>query len=1665
MLCNLSKFLFSLSLFCLLSSGLSAQGGYTLPSNFYEAGCIYPSQQFDMSIAQKYESQETDVSTYYSAVVGDLDGDGFSEIVIPAGEHNLSQYILIFNHRAELIKRINLPQGATMHTNEDSVVLADLDNDGKSEIIVTASNGRRLLIFDYQGNLLADEKYPTAFPKTFGVADFNQDGIPELYIGTRIYSFLDKKLLLIADGGYGQATVAQDVLQKDGRYIPELVSVEGVYKVTINSLRNASANSVIKVVSCDVISRSAALRERTFALADIDLDGTIEVVTVVPISSEPRKIEVKVWNSQTGKVKYEYTVNFDKVSSIRNSWPFIGDTDGDGYPDIIFMGGLAIQGETSIYRLEYDLAQNKIVERVRNNTYNDYSSMSTSMSMFDFNNDGKQEIVYRDEDALYIINGETLQSTQKMPECYSGTGWEYPVVVSLTPSGESSIIMSSSHHKAWPANATGTLRIYGADVAKGNKPWMPARKVWNQYSFYQNIIQDDLKVISKPAPLNVRLTADDNSKTIQPFNGHMTQLGIIRPSTLESVYPLADAAIDKSATTFGYNRLDDVLGIDFEINNLGDAPMDPDILIEVFKVVDGDSVSLYEHRLTEAFYPGDKEKISITIPDFSKHYPFQHLRISIASGKYDCDENNNTFTIVPDEVSGILYVKKDNGGNGLTWAKAFSELSEALQKSKTQNALYPYSITQVWIAEGTYKGVFEMQDGVNIYGGFKGGETDVEQSLSLKYPTILDAEGKGRVLAQIVDYKVATEWRGLTLQNGKSAEHGGGAYLKKNGTLSYSTIKNNASALNGGGIYAENAEIINCIIEQNTAQNMGGGVYAADGSKLINNTIVKNKAREGAGVYAVASVVSNNIIYENAEDNLVANGGTVANNIAQNENSIDPMFVNFDGGDYRLLPISPAINSGDNAIIISRKLDIAGNPRIYEQAIADLGAFEYQGIKLTLSAEGYFYVNQLKNGNGANWANATQQLSSALDAARAINTSRPNTVKRIWVATGTYTGNYEMVEGTAVHGGFVGNETDFDQIDPIANKTYLDAKHSGRVLTQATDFAAATEWAGFVIQNGNEVAEESDVYGGGVYLKKNGILKNAVIRNNKAVAYGYKMPVNAYGGGIYLEEGASLKHSIIESNEARVEGEAEHGVAQGGGIYNLKNRLSYLIVRNNKTISGGNTDGAACYTTGDIVNNIVNGNTGLSAIYLAENASAINNTVVDNKSASVVSGTNGTMAKNNIVYNANAEQTYFTGVRHEEYSNFVGVDPLFADEDFRLSMESGARLHGDYTHFPTDLLKDMDGQARAISLPTEEKIIDAGVYQTNIRVVSAQAEDVNVLFDTRYEDIPLSNRIVAVLEKGYTLQCDVAWDKGDYDQLNPKKYVLDGELSNLSEGVINSNSVLGTVGVIVAKNHRSDLEELSINSESWLEKLAEYYILNCEKGKSDDEATVYLHLPHFATIAFSSEVKFVQEENDVTVTLNIPTPGDHQFSIIVISQDEKNVSSYTVKLRKYFPFWSIVEQKWNNTFVINNNPKNNGGYKFISYKWYKDGVEIGDGQYYSAGNNKTDWLDESALYHAQMTSVDGASYTTCTANAVLINSGIRIYPNPVKANETITIETPIEDGQKVVVNIYSLSGLPILQTSVSTSKATISAPSNTGMYILQVAIDGGVKESVRMIVY
>ncbi|MCH7701571.1 MAG: hypothetical protein IID37_07770 [Planctomycetes bacterium] len=216
-----------------------------------------------------------------------------------------------------------------------------------------------------------------------------------------------------------------------------------------------------------------------------------------------------------------------------------------------------------------------------------------------------------------------------------------------------------------------------------------------------------------------------------------------------------------------------------------------------------------------------------------------------------------------------------------------------------------------------------------------------------------------------------------------SADYGGALYAKESCIveLTSTRISGNSATL-GGGLFGEidsELTLTNCTVIGNTATS-GGAVYAKTDSvvSIGNSIFTENTLLTNHSIYVslsgILTVVNSNIAagsdsiqdysdtYDWGADNIEADPQfAIAGTWAVGINPDDPFDNIWVDGDYTLLPRSPCVDAGDNALLPADSddldgdgdtteyspLDLEGGQRIADghldgNAVVDMGALEYQ---------------------------------------------------------------------------------------------------------------------------------------------------------------------------------------------------------------------------------------------------------------------------------------------------------------------------------------------------------------------------------------------------------------------------------------------------------------------------------------------------------------------------------------------------------------------------------------------------------------------------------------------------------------------------------------------------------------------------------------------------
>ena len=499
-----------------------------------------------------------DIHCYYVPLVGDIDGDGSVEIVAGKTITNDHYTTIVGIYRGsdlQQIGTINLPQRIYAGFGGPMALVRYPDgNGGMQGAIVFHCYDNILRSYDIHGQLLATSDFTTPCEGVISVTDFNGDGWPEIYIGNVVYDAATLKRLCagptngnmgrswrssISERGRCAMSFATNVL---GDTASELICGNTIYKVNIVSRTDVSLNSVTELKTIQIPSRIP--KDGNVVVADFNLDGQLDVMVIID-------------GTQSESADSSYIYAYDPVTenilfvhgkySRTIGYPMVGDIDGDGYLEFVYIDFQYQLSNSRITAIKYipDMG----LQTKWQATHTDESGQ-TSMTLFDFNQDGIMEIVYRDQSNLRIINGsgkshQTGNDTIPFYNLYTkamsaGTWKEYPVVADVNNDGQAEIVVCGK--------MTSGLGWVGGQlvVVGGIHPWAPARPVWNQYMYNVTNVNKDLTI---PVPLfdNATSFTDPQGVVRRPFNNFLQQA-----TTLDQYgrpfMPLANLTVSSNPT-------------------------------------------------------------------------------------------------------------------------------------------------------------------------------------------------------------------------------------------------------------------------------------------------------------------------------------------------------------------------------------------------------------------------------------------------------------------------------------------------------------------------------------------------------------------------------------------------------------------------------------------------------------------------------------------------------------------------------------------------------------------------------------------------------------------------------------------------------------------------------------------------------------------------------------------------------------------------------------------------------------------------------------------------------------------------------------------------------------------------------------------------------------
>ena len=429
---------------------------------------------------------------------GDIDSDDIPDIVTIAddgGNHFSVQGILrvVSGLGEEMMVLEKLIDGNLQiyPYRFSNVALGDVNADGLPEIV--------LIAYQMEGG---DDDYEEDVIEDVHVGRSNQtDTPPDIPCNVAAFS-PDGQMLWIATelelqcGGH--APYLAD-LEGDGSV--EVIIGSAIIEGSDGSLRAGMSNFSGVYLSYPEIGMHSVV-------ADLNVDGTQEIV------AGPSLIDhqgVEICSNSDLPDGFNATADFngdgigefvnvgngiisilDLECRIVNSWPVAGSGNG-GPPTIADFDtdrqleiGVADALTYTVYRMDGSILWSHEVD--------DESSHATGSVVFDFDNDGRPEVVYADETRLWVLGGKDGAVRLEDTRHASRTLHEYPTIADVDGDGSSEIIVPNGgghlgEHKRG-------LYVLGPSTGE----WAMSRQVWNQYAYSITNVNDDLSIPATPEP-------------------------------------------------------------------------------------------------------------------------------------------------------------------------------------------------------------------------------------------------------------------------------------------------------------------------------------------------------------------------------------------------------------------------------------------------------------------------------------------------------------------------------------------------------------------------------------------------------------------------------------------------------------------------------------------------------------------------------------------------------------------------------------------------------------------------------------------------------------------------------------------------------------------------------------------------------------------------------------------------------------------------------------------------------------------------------------------------------------------------------------------------------------------------------------------------------------
>ncbi|MGM0555249.1 MAG: CARDB domain-containing protein [Myxococcota bacterium] len=610
--------------------------GKCLPQDAIGDACQYqpPVGQFSPAIEDEFLGFERGGRTYDKSItapiVADVDNDGIPEIVVLFYRGGLNGAAIgVINGDDMSLLASGGVEAVTPNTA--GIAVGNIDTSDPELEIVASKAGGGLVAYDYEpGNPDLVEMWATDEgalgnidnEAAMSIGDINGDGSPEIALGFSVVDAQGNIWNGLNGGGAGG--------QRGNSANTALVDMDGQVDANGNrTLEIVAGNRVMKMDGTMLWDRSGTYSDGYPAVGDLTGDGQPNVATV-----------------SNGEV---FAFSTDGQSLVfgpvaipgggEGGPPTIADFDGDGNAEISAAG----QGRYTVYDLDCvgsnpdpSLCSTERTDGILWSVeVQDLSSSRTGSSVFDFEGDGKAEVVYNDECFLRVFDGGTGDVLFEQANS-TRTGSEYPIVADVDADFNAEIVVVANNDQLgrdncetnyanYPSGGNAGVRVYG----DAQNRWVPTRTIWNQHTYHITNVLDDGAIPAQEPRHYARSSTNSFRLNVQP--GGLFNAPDLVVESVEVRNPACgtDVEVEVAVTVSNQGALGVAAGAE----------------VEVVAESNGNTETIGTVQTTKRLLPGQSETIltTWTPPSGWLQDGFTaQAQVDPDGTINECDEDNNT---------------------------------------------------------------------------------------------------------------------------------------------------------------------------------------------------------------------------------------------------------------------------------------------------------------------------------------------------------------------------------------------------------------------------------------------------------------------------------------------------------------------------------------------------------------------------------------------------------------------------------------------------------------------------------------------------------------------------------------------------------------------------------------------------------------------------------------------------------------------------------------------------------------------------------------------------------------------------------------------------------------------------------------------------------------